>query len=66
MVPLALSEEFPVTEPVAHRSVLPQETLELLEIGGIEAHVERTEEAVEVYNSLARDRPIGGLFHSTC
>jgi len=43
-----------------------QETLELLEIGGIEAHVERTEEAVEVYNSLARDRPIGGLFHSTC
>jgi 16S rRNA (cytosine1402-N4)-methyltransferase len=30
MVPLALSEESSVTEPVAHRSVLPRETLELL------------------------------------
>jgi len=30
MVPLALSEDSPVTEPVAHRSVLPRETLELL------------------------------------
>lgn len=30
MVPLALSEESPVTEPVAHRSVLPHETVELL------------------------------------
>jgi 16S rRNA (cytosine1402-N4)-methyltransferase len=31
MVPLALNEELFVTEPVAHRSVLARETLELLE-----------------------------------
>jgi 16S rRNA (cytosine1402-N4)-methyltransferase len=30
MVPLALSEEASVTEPVAHRPVLPRETMELL------------------------------------
>jgi len=42
------------------------ETLDLLEGRGIEVHVLETRKAVELYNQLARDRPVGGLFHSTC
>jgi hypothetical protein len=44
-----------------------KETLELLKEKGIEAHVEETKAAVELYNSLvAEGRKVGGLFHSTC
>lgn len=43
------------------------ETLQKLEDEGVEAHVLQTEEAVEQYNTLREaDRPVGGLFHSTC
>ncbi len=42
------------------------ETLELLRGRGIAVHVEETRAAVELYNRLARDQPVGGLFHSTC
>jgi hypothetical protein len=42
------------------------ETIALLESNGIETHVLETNEAAELYNSLAADRPVGGLFHSTC
>lgn len=42
------------------------ETLDLLEGRGIEVHVLETRKAVELYNQLAQDRPVGGLFHSTC
>lgn len=42
------------------------ETLELLRKRGIEVHVEETGAAVELYNRLAEDGPVGGLFHSTC
>lgn len=42
------------------------ETLALLRSRGIEAHVEETRVAVELYNRLARTRAVGGLFHSTC
>ena len=41
-------------------------TLELLRDRGIEVHVEETRAAVELYNRLAGNRPVGGLFHSTC
>ena len=42
------------------------ETLDLLEGRGIEVHVLETRAAVELYNRLAKDRSVGGLFHSTC
>jgi hypothetical protein len=42
------------------------ETLEHLQRRGITVHVEETRRAVELYNRLAADQPVGGLFHSTC
>ena len=42
------------------------ETLDLLRKRGIPVHVEETRQAVELYNKLAQDQPVGGLFHSTC
>ena len=37
-----------------------------LEARGITVHVAQTEEAVALYNRLADEGPVGGLFHSTC
>jgi len=42
------------------------ETLELLRRRGITIHVRETRAAVALYNRLAGDQPVGGLFHSTC
>lgn len=42
------------------------ETVALLRERGISAHVEETRAAVELYNRLAENRAVGGLFHSTC
>jgi hypothetical protein len=42
------------------------ETLALLEERGVQFHVEETRAAVELYNRLAVDQRVGGLFHSTC
>ena len=42
------------------------ETIELLNKRGVTVHVKETNEAVELYNELARDHAVGGLFHSTC
>jgi hypothetical protein len=42
------------------------ETLALLKNRGIPAHVLQTEAAVRLYNQLAVEHPVGGLFHSTC
>jgi hypothetical protein len=41
-------------------------TLEYLEQRSIAVHVAETRVAVETYNNLAEDVPVGGLFHSTC
>ncbi|MDW5327635.1 Mth938-like domain-containing protein [Plantactinospora sp. KLBMP9567] len=41
-------------------------TLRFLHERAVEVHVARTDEAVELYNSLAAREPVGGLFHSTC
>jgi hypothetical protein len=32
----------------------------------IAAHVLPTKEAVALYNKLAENQPVGGLFHTTC
>ena len=42
------------------------ETLALLRERGILVHVEETRAAVVLYNRLAEDKQVGGLFHSTC
>lgn len=42
------------------------ETLALLESGGVAVHVLETREAVRVYNELATSVPVGALVHSTC
>lgn len=42
------------------------ETLKNLEEMGIETHVFKINEAVEIYNKLREDKLVGGLFHSTC
>ena len=42
------------------------ETIAYLEKSGIEVHVLETSAAVELYNQLAGNVPVGGLFHSTC
>ena len=41
-------------------------TLILLEQRSITVHVLETREAVALYNELAADTPVAGLFHSTC
>jgi hypothetical protein len=45
---------------------VPRETLDFLKDRQIEAHVLPTTEAVELYNKLAENQPVGGLFHTTC
>jgi hypothetical protein len=42
------------------------ETLEFLRSRGIAVHVVETRAGVELYNKLAKDQAVGGLFHSTC
>ena len=42
------------------------ETLDLLSRKGVAVEVLQTEQAVERYNALAAEGPVGGLFHSTC
>jgi hypothetical protein len=42
------------------------ETLKMLEERGVRVHKLPTGEAVELYNRLAENEPVGGLFHSTC
>jgi hypothetical protein len=41
-------------------------TLRYLEERGVEVHVVETREAVKLYNELAGNAAVGGLFHSTC
>jgi hypothetical protein len=41
------------------------ETLDFLKERRIEAHILPTTEAAELYNRLAKEGPVGGLFHTT-
>ena len=43
-----------------------QRTLDFLAERGVTVHVAETGEAVQIYNKLAGDTGMGGLFHSTC
>lgn len=42
------------------------ETLQMLQERGIAYHVVETRSAVDLYNRLAEEEAVGGLFHSTC
>jgi hypothetical protein len=42
------------------------EALEVLDKNGIQIEVLQTETAVERFNVLRENMPVGGLFHSTC
>lgn len=48
------------------RLQVKSETLDWLEDEGVEVEVLETNEAVERYNELAGDQPVGALIHSTC
>jgi hypothetical protein len=41
-------------------------TLDYLAGQSVTAHTAETREAVRIYNKLAQDTPVAGLFHSTC
>lgn len=41
-------------------------TLKLLDERSVAVHVAQTQEAMKIYNDLAVDTAVGGLFHSTC
>jgi hypothetical protein len=41
-------------------------TLRYLEERSVAVHVTETREAVKIYNDLADDTAVAGLFHSTC
>jgi hypothetical protein len=43
-----------------------QATLRYMEERSVEVHMLETREAVKVYNDLAEDNALAGLFHSTC
>jgi hypothetical protein len=43
-----------------------QATLRYFEERSVEVHMLETREAVKVYNDLAEDNALAGLFHSTC
>ena len=41
-------------------------TLDYLAGRSVTVHAAETREAVRIYNDLAQDAPVAGLFHSTC
>ena len=45
---------------------VPRETIDFLKEWRIEAHILPTTQAAELYNRLAKEGPVGGLFHTTC
>ena len=45
---------------------VPRETLDFLKERQIPVHVLPTKEAAALYNKLAENEPVGGLFHTTC
>jgi hypothetical protein len=45
---------------------VPRETLDFLKEHGIAGHVLPTREAAALYNKLAENEAVGGLFHTTC
>ncbi len=55
-----------LSKGILERLQVCPETLRLLDRAGVSTHVLQTERAVELYNQLREEAPVGGLFHSTC
>ena len=55
-----------LSKGMTERLEVDPDTLEWLEEQGSTAHVLETNQAVERYNQLAGDEPVGALIHSTC
>lgn len=45
---------------------VPQQTIEFLKSKGIEVHIEKTREAVELYNEISQKKPTIAALHLTC
>jgi hypothetical protein len=45
---------------------VPEETIKFLESKGIEVHVAKTAQAVEIYNSISKDKKAVAALHLTC
>lgn len=43
-----------------------EETLEFIQLKGIDIYVEKTEKAVELYNRLQKDKKVIAALHLTC
>jgi len=60
-------EEIVLTRGVLGRLDICAETEALLHEQGIPYHIEKTKQAVTLFNDLAKQgKRVGGLFHSTC
>lgn len=55
-----------LTQGVLGRLNVMPETVKILEGRDITVHVLKSRQAVEEYNQLAEDQPVGMLLHSTC
>lgn len=55
-----------LTQGFLSRLSVMSETVSGLEDRGIRVHVLRTKKAAVLYNQLAEDERVGGLFHTTC
>ncbi len=51
---------------VLGRLSINRTTIELLENSPVTYHIHRTKKAIELYNRLRLDHPVGALIHSTC
>lgn len=55
-----------LSKGVNERLSVMKDTLELLEQHNVPYHILQTEQAIETYNDLRKDRKAGALIHSTC
>lgn len=60
------AEVLVLSRGVWKRLLVSPKAREYLAQRAIEHEILQTEEAVRRYNQLAAERPVGGLFHSTC
>ncbi len=60
------AETIVLSKGIWERLQVCPETLKLLSARGITSEVLQTEAAVQRFNELRENVPVGGLFHSTC
>ena len=60
------AREVILTRGVLGSLKVPAETVSALEERGVIVHVAHTPKAIELYNQLRENEPVGALIHSTC